>query len=495
MSDHFDLIIEGGTVLFSNPKDPYTLLEEQVDIGVKEGRIARLGFLGRASANFRFKASHLHVLPGLIDTQVHFREPGMEHKEDIKSGSRSALLGGMTAFFEMPNTYPPTVTAKALENKIKKAKEVSYCDFAFFVGATGDNTSILNQLAQSEHCSGVKIFMGSSTGSLLLHEPEKLDYVLGHVKAPIAVHSEDEERLKERKKQVLNQTSFEKGATWEAYSSCSENSDRYFSNKISINQTNIGKVHLHPVWRDIECALTATKKIVALSQKHKRRVHILHVTTEEEILFLSQKQAYATVEVTPQHLSLFAPDCYDRLGTLAQMNPPIRDKRHQEALWRGVKSGVVTMLGSDHAPHTLEEKQKEYPHSPAGMPGVQTMLTLMLDHVNKKKLSLKRLVELLATNPHRYYGMKDQGLLQEGFKANLTVVDMKKSKKISKEWLSSKCAWSPFENKKTKGWPVAVLLNGEWAMREDEILGPPQGQGVLFNRPFVPSQSGLNGKK
>ena len=450
MSEHFDLIIQGGQVLFSHRKDPYHLVEEQVDIGVKEGRITKIGFLGRSVANSIFKAHNLHVLPGLIDTQVHFREPGMEHKEDIKSGSRSALMGGLTAFFEMPNTRPPTVDRATLNYKIQKAQEHSYCDFAFFAGATPENLKSLNALAHHPHCPGVKIFMGSSTGTLLLHEEANLDAVLCHVKTPIAVHSEDEERLRERKKRVLAEP---------------------------------GKVHLHPVWRDVACALKATKKIVALSQKQKRRVHILHVTTEEEIDFLSQNQAYATVEVTPQHLSLFAPDCYERLSTLAQMNPPIREERHQRALWRGIESGVVSMLGSDHAPHTLEEKQKVYPHSPAGMPGTQTMLTLMLDHVNKKKLSLKRLVQLLATNPHRFYGIKNQGLLKEGFKANLTIVDMKKTRRIDPKCLVSKCAWSPFEGRETQGWPVAVLLNGEWAMREDEILGPPRGQGLLFNRP------------
>ena len=450
MRKHFDLIIQGGTALLSHPQDPYNLLEEQVDIGIKDGRIAQVGFLDRAVATSVFKANNLYVLPGLIDTQVHFREPGMEHKEDIESGSLCALLGGLTAFFDMPNTHPPTVTKEALNDKIKKAQGRSYCDFAFFAGGTAENIHSLNQLVLHKYCPGIKIFMGSSTGSLLLHDEAKIDYVLGHTQAPIAVHSEDEDRLRERKSLILAEP---------------------------------GKVHLHPVWRDVECALKSTKKIVALSRKHKRRVHILHVTTEEEIEFLSQKQAYATVEVTPQHLSLCAPDCYDHLGTLAQMNPPIREERHQKALWRGVESGVVTMLGSDHAPHTLEEKQKIYPHSPAGMPGTQTMLTLMLDHVNKKKLSLKKLVDLLATNPHRVYGMKNQGLLKEGFKANLTIVDMKKSRKISQKWLRSKCGWSPFENKETQGWPVAVLLNGEWAMREDEVLGHPKGKGLLFTSP------------
>ena len=448
MNTYFDTIITGGTALLSHPKSPYNIVEESVDIGILNGQITKIGSLSSFYAKHTFKAKGLHILPGLIDTQVHFREPGMEHKENIESGSRSALLGGITAFFDMPNTTPPTVTTEALEDKLHRAEKSSWCDFAFFVGASPDNVHTLPQLANAKHCCGIKIFMGSSTGSLLLHETEKLEYVLQNIsKKPIAIHSEDEERLRERKKIVLSKT---------------------------------GDVHLHPMWRDPECALISTKKIINLAKKHNRQVHILHVTTEEEIQFLSEHKKSGTVEVTPQHLTLTAPECYDRLGTLAQMNPPIREERHQKALWKGINSGVVTMLGSDHAPHSLEEKQKNYPQSPAGMPGTQTMLTLMLDHVNEKKLSLKRLTELLAVNPHRYYNIEKQGLIREGFKANITIVDLKKKRKITKEWLASKCQWSPFENKETTGWPIAVLLNGQWAMREDELIKPRKGKAMVF---------------
>ena len=448
MNTHFDIIITGGIALLSQPKNPYNLVEESVDIGIAKGQIAKIGSLSRFNAKHTFKAKGLHILPGLIDTQVHFREPGMEHKENIESGSRSALLGGITAFFDMPNTQPPTVTMEALQDKLSRAEKSSWCDFAFFIGASPENVHNLSTLASSKHCCGIKIFMGSSTGSLLLHETEKLDYVLKNTPTKkIAIHSEDEERLRERKKIALS---------------------------------NPGKVHFHPIWRDPECALISTKKIINLAKKHKRSVHILHVTTEEEIQFLSEHKESGTVEVTPQHLTLTAPECYDRLGTLAQMNPPIREERHQTALWRGINSGIVTMLGSDHAPHSLEEKQKTYPHSPAGMPGTQTMLTLMLNHVNEKRLSLKKLTELLAVNPHRYYNIEKQGLIREGFKANITIIDLKKKRRITKEWLASKCDWSPFENKETTGWPVAVLLNGQWAMREDELIGPPKGQAMTF---------------
>lgn len=448
MNKHFDIVIKEGAVLLSHPKNPYELVEEFLDIGISNGHIIKLGSLGKHSAEYTFKAKGLHVLPGLIDTQVHFREPGMEHKEDIESGSRSAILGGITAFFDMPNTFPPTTTEKAFNDKLERAKNNSWCDFAFFIGASPENIQELSKLANKKHCCGIKIFMGSSTGSLLLHEKDKLEYILKNISKKIAVHSEDENRLRERKRIVLS---------------------------------NPGKAHLHPVWRDPECALKSTKQIVELAQKYHRKVHILHVTTEEEMQFLAQHKNASTVEVTPQHLTLMAPGCYDLLGTLAQMNPPIREERHNKALWKGVQSGIVTMLGSDHAPHSLQEKQKIYPNSPAGMPGTQTMLTLMLNHVNEQKLSLKKLTELLAVNPHRYYGIEKQGLIKEGFKANITFIDMKKRRKITQKWLASKCGWSPFENKEITGWPVAVLLNGAWAMREDQLIGAPNGKPMSFS--------------
>ena len=448
MTQHFDMLIKGASCLLSHSKAPFQLVEEQVDIGLLNGQIAKISTsLANSSADNIFKANGLHILPGLIDTQVHFREPGMEEAEDIESGSRSALMGGITGFFEMPNTRPPTTNQKALENKIQKANEVSWCDFAFFVGASPSNISSLPELEKSPACPGIKIFMGSSTGSLLVDGSSDLELILKTTHRNLAIHSEDEQRLRERE---------------------------------SIRQSANGNVHKHAEWRDPQCALLSTQRIVNFAKKYNRQVHILHITTKEEIHYLSQHPQNATAEVTPQHLSLSAPECYDKLGTLAQMNPPIRDRTHQEVLWKGLNAGVVTMLGSDHAPHPLEAKKKTYPHSPSGMPGTQTMLPLMLDHVNNKKLSLKKLTELLAVNPHRYYGIKNQGLIQEGFKANLTVIDLKKQKTIRKEWLQSKCQWSPFENKLCVGWPIGVILNGQWAMREEELIGTAKGKAICF---------------
>ena len=447
-TQHFDILIKGADCLLSHPSQPLQLVEEKVDIGLSNGRITAIkSSLAKAGADHIFNARGLHVLPGLIDSQVHFREPGMEEAEDIESGSRSALMGGITAFFEMPNTRPLTISKQALHDKIKRASRRSWCDFAFFAGASPSNIDQLSELEQQPACPGTKIFMGSSTGSLLVHKETDLQAVFQNTKRKLAVHSEDEQRLRQRE---------------------------------FIRLKAQGDVSRHAEWRDPLCALLSTKRIVGLAKKYQRQVHILHISTEEEIHYLAQNQKYATAEATPQHLSLCAPECYETLGTFAQMNPPIRDKRHQEALWKGIQQGVITMLGSDHAPHTLEAKNKTYPKSPSGMPGTQTMLPIMLNHVNQKRLSLKKLVELMAVQPFLCYKIKNQGLIREGFKANLTFIDLKKQKTITQKWLQSKCGWSPFENKLCTGWPEGVVLNGKWAMREEEIISPPLGEPVCF---------------
>ncbi len=449
MKQHFDLIIKGGKVLAPHLKNPCELVEEETDIGVSEGKITELGQLNPQKAGQVFDAKNLHILPGLIDSQVHFREPGMEHKEDLSTGSQSALLGGMSAFLEMPNTYPPTTSETLLKDKLKRAKNRSWCDFAFFAGASPENITHLPHLEHHKHCCGIKVFMGSSTGSLLVHKEEQLNYVFHTTRGPLAFHSEDNQRLQKRKKLLP-----------------------------------LRSVREHTEWRDSLCALLSTQKLVGLAQKFQRRIHILHLSTAEEIEFLSPYKNLISVELTPQHLSLASPDCYEQLGTLSQMNPPLRSKNHLKALWRGLHSGLVTMLGSDHAPHLLKEKQQKYPGSPAGMPGTQTMLPLMLDHVNKKRLSLKHLCSLLSSGPCRYYQIKDQGFIRKGFKAHFTVVDLKKTERIRKAWLASRCGWSPFENKQVQGWPVGVMLKGKWAMREGQLTGPPKGEALCFNKSF-----------
>lgn len=443
-----DLILKDGISLLPHPDNPERVVEESVDIAVKDGMILKIGSCQSIKAKKVLSQKYLHILPGLIDTQVHFREPGMEHKEDMAHGSLAALKGGISAFFEMPNTIPPTTTKKAFDDKIKRAKGRSWCDFAFYMGADKNNIPFLKNLKPETGLCGIKVFMGRSTGGLLLNDKELLEQVIAGAKVRVAVHSEDEERLQSRK---------------------------HLSEQKPPHPKN------HPLWRDEQTALISTKKAVAAAEKLKKPIHILHISTEEEMIFLKHHRNYVSTEVTPQHLSLSAPECYERWGTLVQMNPPIREERHRQALWKALREGVVDMIGSDHAPHTLEEKKKPYPLSPSGFPGTQTLLPLMMDHINKGHLNLKLLVRLLAHNPATIFKLKNQGFIKEGLKAHFTVVDLKAKKRIETHWLESKCGWSPFAEQTVTGWPVVVFLYGQPVMTEDEVKGTPSGQAMEFS--------------
>ena len=439
MTETYDLIVKGGTAVTPGGIAP-------ADVGVADGRIAAIGTLDRSHAGEVFDATGLHVLPGAIDTQVHFREPGHEHKEDLASGTASAALGGIVAVFEMPNTSPSTLSAEALDDKLARARGRAWVDHAFFIGAAAENAAELAALERLPGCCGVKVFMGSSTGSLLIEDDDTLLEVLKCGGRRVAVHAEDEDRLRAR---------------------------------LPLARAG-AEVAAHPEWRDAETARRATERLMALARRAGRRVHVLHVSTAEEIPLLARNKDLATVEVTPQHLTLAAPACYERFGTRAQMNPPIREAHHRAALWRAVADGVVDVIGSDHAPHTLDEKAKPYPSSPSGMPGVQTLLPLMMDHVSAGRLSLERLVELTSAGPARVYGIAGKGRIACGYDADFSIVDLGAKREITGDWLASKCGWSPFEGTRVTGWPVAAVIRGRIVMREDELLGQPEGAPVRF---------------
>jgi len=439
MSESFDLVVEGGVCLTPAGR-------AETDLGIRHGKIAALGDLRQAKAAARFAARGLHVLPGAIDTQVHFREPGLEHKEDLESGTRGAVLGGITGVFEMPNTTPPTADGAALAEKLKRAKGRAWCDHAFYLGATGDNAGILAQAEGLPGCCGVKMFMGSSTGSLLVAEDERVEIVLRAGRRRVAIHAEDEPRMKERRALIAPE----------------------------------GGPAQHPVWRDEESAARATRRALALARKTRRPVHILHVTSAAEMPLLAEHKDIASVEVTPQHLTLAAPECYERLGTLAQMNPPIRDARHREALWRGLAEGIVDVIGSDHAPHTREEKARPYPASPSGMTGVQTLVPIMLDHVAAGRLTLERFVDLTSAGPQRLFNIAGKGRLALGYDADLTIVDLGHRRRIENSWIASRCGWTPFDGTTVTGWPRATVIRGGIVMREDELVGPPTGKPIRF---------------
>lgn len=446
-SEFADFAIQNGLCLLPSTRDPGEMQVVKTSIAVKDGRISAIGDQAHLHAAEVFDAEGLHVLPGAIDSQVHFREPGLTHKEDLESGTGGAALGGITSVFEMPNTKPPTITAEHLEEKFRVAQGRVWCDVSFFIGATPENIGELSSLELLPGCCAVKIFMGSSTGSLLVEEESNLLQILKSGKRRVAVHAEDEARLRERKNLILEGKS---------------------------------DVRLHPVWRDEMTALTATQRLIRLAREAKRPVHVLHVTTAEEMDFLKNAKDIATVEVTPQHLTLAAPECYERLGTKAQMNPPIREARHREALWKALAEGIVDVIGSDHAPHTLEEKARPYPESPSGMTGVQTLLPVMLDHVNAGRLSLERLVELVCRNPARLYNAVGKGEIRVGFDADFTLIDLKQKRTITNSWIASRSAWTPFDGYEVQGWPKATIVRGHMVMREDELLGVPVGKPVKF---------------
>ncbi len=378
----------------------------------------------------------LVLLPGIIDSQVHFREPGLTHKEDLGTGSQAAALGGVCTYLEMPNTKPATDTAERIAEKVALGKAKSHVNFGFFLGATGKNIEHIANAHKMEGCCGVKIFLGSSTGDLLLYAPEKLLDVFKKAQTAISLHSEDEERLRERQH-------IRDGAK---------------------------SAHAHPDWRDVGTALNSTQKVIALAREAKKRVHVLHVTTAEEIEFLARNKDICTVEITPQHLTLAAPDCYDRLGTYAQMNPPIRDARHREALWGAVVSGVADVIGSDHAPHTREEKDKGYPQAPSGMPGVQTILPIMLDAVHRRKITLERMVELLSSGPAKLFNLAGKGIIAQGMDADFTVVDTEAQFTIKNEDQASRVGWTPFDGMKVQGRPMMTIVGGQLVMREGQLL-------------------------
>ena len=437
MSDNFSLIIKNGSCYIDGKLT-------KTDIGLYGGKIKKIGKIELNSSKV-YDATDKVVLPGIIDTQVHFREPGSTDSEDLESGSRAAVLGGVTALFEMPNTNPPTSNLVEFDKKLEAAKNRMHSNYAFYFGATPDNTSQLTQLKKLEGCCGVKLFAGSSTGNLLVDKEADIEKVISSSDRIVSIHSEDEDIIKTRKKFIKK-----------------------------------GDVHSHPEWRNVEVAMSSTRRVVKIAERYNKKIHVLHVTTKDEVDFLAMHKKNVTFETTPQHLSMYAPDCYDKLGTYAQMNPPLRTKDHYDRLWVAIKNNIVDVLGSDHAPHLKENKDKEYPNSPSGMPGVQTIFPVMLNHVNNGKLTLQQLINLMCENPCKIFGIKNKGHIKEGYDADLTIADMNKEVVIKNEMIASKCGWTPFNNHKVKGFPVGTIVNGHLVMSNGKVISESKGLPLKF---------------
>ena len=439
MTQTYDLIVRGGEVANHAGRS-------LADVGVIDGKIAFIGDLSQASAEETFDATGLTVLPGVIDTQVHFREPGLEWKEDLETGSRAAALGGVVAVFEMPNTNPNTTDPATMEDKLARAKDRMWTDHAFYIGGTHENADYLGELERLPGCCGVKVFMGASTGDLLIADDEGVRKVLSNVRRRATFHSEDEYRLVERR-----------------------------------GLARTGDWTSHPEVRDAESAIRSTRRLVGLAKETGARIHVLHVTTRDEMEYLRFHKDVATVEITPQHLTLVGPEAYERLGSYAQMNPPIRSQEHVDALWLwGMQQGVADVLGSDHAPHTKEEKAKPYPASPSGMPGVQTLVPLMLTHVANGRLSLERFIDLTSGGAQRVFGTANKGRMAVSYDADLTIVDLKAKRTITHDQQATRCGWTPFDGVEATGWPMATIVRGRVVMKDGELIGSAHGRPVRF---------------
>ena len=438
MSDIFDLVLRNGQVV-----TPSGLIA--TDIGVRSGRIAALSRIGAGQGGETIDATGLHVLPGVIDAHVHFREPGLTHKEDFETGSRAAVLGGVTTVFEMPNSDPVTTTAERLLDKLERAKGRMACDYAFYIGASSENAALLGDLERLPGCAGVKVFMGASTGSLLLADEEGLMRALTSGRRRMSFHAEDEDRLQARKALALP-----------------------------------GRPETHPVWRDAECARLAGERLMRLARAARRQVHVLHATTAQEMELYAEHRDIATVEVTANHLTMVAPDCYERLGAYAQMNPPVRDEPHRAALWRAIESGLIDAIGSDHAPHVRAEKDGTYPQTPSGMPGVQTLVPVLLNHVAEGRMTLQRLADLTSAGPARIYGIAGKGRIAAGYDADFTLVDLKARRTLRNEDMASRCGWTQFDGMEITGFPVATIVRGRIAMRDGAVAGAPAGAPARF---------------
>jgi len=387
----------------------------------------------------------LHLLPGAIDPHVHFRDPGNTEKEDLESGSRAASAGGITSFLDMPNTSPNAINRSAIEAKIASAAKKSVTHHGFFIGATNSNISDLQSVEGMDGVCGIKIFMGSSTGDLLVHEQKHLENIFANTGGIIATHAEDEERLQSR------MPKFEHRKDIAAHAEC----------------------------RDVECALIATKRAAALANDHDHRLHIVHLTSGKEADWLaSNKGDLITTEVCTQHLT-FNQDDVEKLGSRALMNPPIRYTEDRDKLWKRLKDGTIDCVVTDHAPHTLQAKSVGFPNAPAGMPGVETSLPLMLTHSVEGKCSVSDIVKWMCAGPAKVYGIKNKGSLVEGFDGDLTLVDLENNRVIQDSDTWTKVGWTPYAGMELTGWPIYTIVDGN-IVHKREIDGSLRGIPVAL---------------
>jgi dihydroorotase len=437
---HRNLLIRHAQILLPNGEF------EVGDVYIQGQRIAQIApeIELTETIDQTIDATGLILLPGVIDPQVHFREPGLEHKEDLFTASCACAKGGVTSFLEMPNTRPLTTTQAALDDKLQRAAQKSLVNYGFFIGATEE---VLPDLIAAHPTPGIKIFMGSMHGPLLVDSEAFLDRIFSQGTRLIAVHAEDQARIRERREQFAGSTD----------------------------------LAVHSQIQDNQAALLATQLALKLSKKYQRRLHILHLSTAEEAELLRQdKPAWVTAEVTPQHL-LLNTSAYEKIGTLAQMNPPLRSPHDNEVLWQALKDGVLDFIATDHAPHTLEEKAQPYPKSPSGMPGVETSLPLMLTQAMAGQCTIAQVAHWMSTAVAKAYKIPNKGIIAPGYDADLVLVDCQNYHPVLKEELVTKCGWSPFEGWNLTGWPAYTIVGGQIAYERGKLNTQVRGQALSFS--------------
>ena len=396
---------------------------QEISVLIDGTTIADLDAAAQTTADQVVDAGEKYLLPGVIDDQVHFREPGLTHKEDLAHASRACAKGGVTSFLEMPNTVPNTITQAALEDKLATASKSSLVNYGFYVGATTENVDVLKHATRTP---GIKIFIGSSTGNLLVDEQAALEKIFAESTLTICAHCEDETTVRANAAKYANET------------------DIAFHSKV----------------RDHEAAVIATARAIDLAQRHNHRFHVLHVSTANEIELIQNGGPLITSEVCPHHL-FFNVDDYPRLGSLVKMNPSIKNKTDNEQLWQALCDGVIDIVATDHAPHTMDEKREPYPKCPSGLPAVENSLALMLNQVNQGKCTIEQVVKWMCSGPAEIWNMKRKGRIEVGYDADLTLVDMDLTQTVLNENQETKCGWTPWHGDDLTGWPIATWVMGE----------------------------------
>lgn len=427
------ILIRGGRVVL-----PTGIAE--TNVLVRDGKIAAIDADHLSAADEVIEAAGLVVMPGAIDDQVHFREPGLTHKEDLASGSSACAAGGITTYLEMPNTNPPAIDQEGIEWKYRRAAEVSQVNFGFYIGATETN---VEHLAKATNVPGIKIFIGSSTGSLLVDNQDALERIFAETTLPICAHCEDETTVKLNKARLGDQVT----------------------------------VADHSRIRDSEAAVIATSRAIDLAKRHKHRFHVLHVSSAAELPLLLDPAPYITAEICLHHV-FFSTDDYPRLGTLVQMNPSLKSPADAHALWQGLLRGRIQVIATDHAPHTLEEKNKPYPQSPSGLPAVENSLALMLDQAHRGNCTLEQIAQWMSDAPARVWGLVGKGRIEVGYDADLAIVDLNLAKTITNDSQYTKSRWSPWAGQTLTGWPIRTIVGGRTVYKDGKLCDSQRGTRV-----------------